>query len=399
MHKTHILVISQYFYPEEFRINDICKEWIKRGYAVTVVTGIPNYPEGRFFDGYGLRKRRKERFCGIRILRMPIIPRGSSAVTLIFNYLSFVFSAGIWAMTTETQADYVFIFEVSPMTQALPGVWFAGRKGIPCYLYMQDLWPDNVETVTGIHTKLILRPINRMVHYIYKKCARIFVTSESFRKELAKRGAPERKLVYWPQYAEDFYMPQKRSRAADKEVFTIAFTGNIGYAQGLEILPETAELLKKESVRFLLAGEGRYRRKLEEQIQKRGVSSKFIFTGRVPPEKIPQYLASADAAFVSFMPDPIFEKTIPAKLQSYMACEMPILAAATGETRRIIEEAQCGLCSGLGDAQGLAENILKMKLGGTDEMRKNAGSYSKKHFNKTILLKQIDAYFEREKDV
>lgn len=194
-------------------------------------------------------------------------------------------------------------------------------------------------------------------------------------------------------------MPQMRNRAEDKEVFTIAFTGNIGYAQGLEILPETAELLKKEAVKFLLAGEGRYRGRLEEQIQKRGVSSKFIFTGRVPPEKIPQYLASADAAFVSFMPDPIFEKTIPAKLQSYMACEMPILAAATGETRRIIEEAQCGFCSGLGDAQELAENILKMKLGGTDEMRKNAGNYYKKHFNKTILLNQIDSYFKREKDV
>ena len=131
--KKHILVIAQYFYPEQFRINDICTEWVKRGYKVTVVTGIPNYPQGKYYDGYGLFKKRKETYNGIEIIRIPLVPRGNNSIMLALNYLSFVVSGFFWKMFTKIKADYVFIFEVSPMTQALPGVWYAKKRKIPCY--------------------------------------------------------------------------------------------------------------------------------------------------------------------------------------------------------------------------------------------------------------------------
>ena len=142
--KKHILVIAQYFYPEQFSINDICTEWVKRGYKVTVITGIPNYPQGKYYNGYGLFKKRKETYNGIEIIRIPLIPRGKNAIMLALNYLSFVISGFFWKLFTKIEADYVFIFEVSPMTQALPGVWYAKKRKIPCYLYVQDLWPENV---------------------------------------------------------------------------------------------------------------------------------------------------------------------------------------------------------------------------------------------------------------
>lgn len=235
--KQHILVISQYFYPEEFRINDICKEWVKRGYEVTVVTGIPNYPKGKFYPGYSWFKQRTEEYEGIHIIRLPLIP---------------------------------------------------------CYIYVQDLWPENVEIVTGIHNRKMIGAIDRMVDYIYRRCTKIFATSPSFVKRIEERDSAyettEKKeteqssrksqVIYWLQYAEDFYSPVEKQPlpdVEDDERLKIVFTGNIGYAQGLDILPKVAELLKKDrqKVRFYIIGDGRYREELEKIIQEKDVSDMF----------------------------------------------------------------------------------------------------------------------------
>ena len=201
--KKHILVISQYFYPETFRINDMCQEWVKRGYKVTVITGIPNYPMGKFFDGYGYTKKRKEVWNGVNIIRIPLIPRGSSAVGMVANYLSFTASGFAKNLFTTIKADYVFTFEVSPMTQALIGCWYAKKHHVPHYLYVQDLWPENVETVTGIRNPLIIKPIDKMVDYIYKNTDEIFATSPSFVESICNRKVRvnRKKVHYWPQYA------------------------------------------------------------------------------------------------------------------------------------------------------------------------------------------------------
>ncbi len=397
--RPEILVVSQYFYPEPFRINDMCEEWVKRGYKVTVLTGIPNYPQGKFYDGYGLFKKRKETYNGADIIRIPLIARGKTSLGMIFNYFSFVISGWCWSRFTRFKADKVFIFEVSPMTQALVGIWFAKRRKIPCGLYVQDLWPENVEIVTGIHSEFILKPIGKMVNYIYKNCDIIYGTSPSFVEKIKDRVFENReKVAYLPQYAEEFYKPvtEKNSVIPLDERFKIAFTGNIGQAQGLDILPKTAEILKSKnaSVLFVIVGDGRYKDKLLEEISEKDVNDMFLFIERQPAEKIPSILAACDAAFVSFMNNELFNKTIPAKLQSYMACSMPILACADGETKRIIEEAECGICSPIGDSEGLSECVLKMMsdINNLGKMKKNALEYSSSKFNKSMIMDIVDNF-------
>ena len=397
--KKHILVVSQYFYPEPFRVNDMCQEWVKRGYKVTVLTGLPNYPEGKIYKGYKKRDKRRETWNGIDIIRIPLIPRGKGSLRLMLNYLSFVVSGFFWKTFTKVKADLVFSYEVSPMTQVLVGCWYAKRRKIPHYLYVQDLWPENVEIVTGVHSKLVINPISRMVNKIYKRCDLIFATSESFVTEIQKRVFDDKsKVKYWPQYAEEFYTPTEKcvEELSKDPAFKIIFTGNIGQAQGLNILPQTAKLLKEQNqrVKFVIVGDGREKTKLVEEIQSQGVEDLFILIARRPAEEIPAYLCSCQAAFVSFMNNDLFAKTIPAKLQSYMACGMPIIASATGETERIIREAECGLCGKIGDPGALAEAILQfLNESNITRLGINAKEYCDKHFKKATLMDQMDEYF------
>ena len=399
MKDKHILVISQYFYPESFRINDMCIEWVKRGYKVTVLTGIPNYPQGKFFKGYSWFKKRRETWNGIDIIRIPLIPRGHNAIGMIFNYLSFVVAGFFWNIATKVKADYVFTFEVSPMTQALIGKWYARKRKIPCYLYVQDLWPENVEIVTGIHSKLIINPIGKMVNGIYKNCDAIFATSESFVKEIQKRVFDDKsKVKYLPQYAEEFYRPvEKRvmDEIPDDDSFKIIFAGNIGKAQGLEILPKTAAILKnKSNVKFIIVGDGRNRENFINQIRENSVEDMFIMIDRQPAERIPQFLACCDAAFISFMDNLLFANTIPAKLQSYMACGMPIIASASGETEMIISEASCGICTPIGKEDALAEGIYTMICSmDLKQMSHNSQEYYDLHFNKKKLMDMLDNFY------
>lgn len=419
--KTHILVVSQYFHPETFRINDMAREWVKRGYKVTVITGIPNYPMGKFFEGYGCRKRRRENWNGIDIIRIPLAPRGNSGnkvvngLGMVANYFSFVASGWWWNMTTDVRADLVFTFEVSPMTQALVGAWYAKKHKVPHFLYVQDLWPENVEAVTGIKSGAILYPVNCMVDYIYKNADQIFTTSKSFVKAIVNRDVKvdQKKVHYWPQYAEEFYRPLDRETVRheadvaspvrlipDDGAFHIAFTGNIGTAQGLEILPKVAERLKKlrmeRVVRFVIVGDGRYQEAFEKEIKKRKVESSFILIPRQKAEKIPQLLACCDVAFLSFSDRKLWEMTIPAKLQSYMACGMPVIAAARGETERVVREAECGTCVEIGDVDGLVKEIREL-LGLSEEEMKRQGNNGRQYceacYNKEILMDRMNSYF------
>jgi glycosyltransferase involved in cell wall biosynthesis len=393
----HILVISQYFYPESFRINDIATEWVKRGYKVTVLTGIPNYPMGKFFPGYSWSKKRKENWNGMEIIRIPLIARGHSAIGMILNYYSFVVSGWFWNRFNKVNADIVFSFEVSPMTQVKVGCGYAKKHNVPHYLYVQDLWPENVETVTGIHNRLIIGPIDRMVDKIYRRVDKIFVTSPSFVDAVVNRknNVPKEKVYYWPQYAEEFYRPMSKQSIdgiPDDGTFKIAFTGNIGTAQGLDVLPKAAALLKNEAVRFVIVGDGRYQAEFLKQISDLGVDDKFSMIPRVNAEKIPEILSVCNAGFISFNKTSLWEKTIPAKLQSYMACGKAIIASASGETERVINEANCGICCEIGNAEAIVNGIKLMINTDTNALGKNARHYFEDNFDKKKLMDEMDKY-------
>lgn len=395
----HILVISQYFYPESFRINDMAQEWVRRGYRVTVLTGIPNYPMGKFFEGYGYTKKRRETWNGVEIIRIPLIPRGRGAVGMAANYASFLVSGFFWNLVSRISADLVFTFEVSPMTQALIGCWYGKKHKVPHFLYVQDLWPENVETILGIHSPIVITPIQKMVDYIYRHTDKILTTSPSFVEVICGRSVPvpREKVHYWPQYAEDFQRPMEKRAVPEipeDDSFKIAFAGNIGTAQGLEILPRTAELLADTKVRFVIVGDGRYQKELEQEIVRRKVQNRFVLIPRQPAERIPELLAACDAAFVSFRKAPLWQKTIPAKLQTYLACGMPVVAAAEGETERIIREAECGVCCEIGNAEALCSAVVTMLSAPLEQMAKNSRSYFERSFDKRMRMDEMDAMFQ-----
>lgn len=380
-------------------------EWVKRGYKVTVLTGIPNYPMGKFFEGYDRKHRTRETWNGVDIIRIPLVARGNStnklfnACGMAANYLSFMLSGKKWVKSKEAanlHADLVFTFEVSPMTQAMIGVWYGKRYHVPTYLYVQDLWPENVEIVTGIHNRAVIGPIDRMVDKIYLETDTIFTTSPSFVEAIVnrKKAVDCNKVHYWPQYAEDFYRPMELQviDGIDNNdgCYKIAFTGNIGTAQGLDVLPKAAGLLKNEKVKFVIVGDGRYQSEFERQIKERNVEDKFIMIPRVPAEKVPEILSVCDAGFISFNKTSLWENTIPAKLQSYMACGKTIIASASGETKRIIEEAGCGICCEIGNSEKLAEGIRSIINLNNNLMSKNSREYFEKHFDKKMLMDKME---------
>jgi glycosyltransferase involved in cell wall biosynthesis len=240
-----------------------------------------------------------------------------------------------------------------------------------------------------------------MVDKIYQQADKIFVTSPSFVNAVVNRKKPVDldKVYYWPQYAESFYTPKEKTKIdaiPDDDTFKIAFTGNIGTAQGLDILPETAKLLKEEKVCFVVVGDGRYQSEFEKHIDECGVRDKFILIPRVPATQIPDILSACDVGFISFNRTPLWEMTIPAKLQSYMACGKAIIASASGETKRIIEEARCGVCCEIGSPESLAQGIKKIAQSDVVDLGRNARCYFDSHFAKDKLMDEMDKYLTAE---
>lgn len=401
----HILIYSQYFYPEQFRINDICLELVKRGYRVSVVTGIPNYPDGVFYEGYSWREKRQETWNGIEIYRMPIFARGKSKIGLILNYSSFVVAAKLLEYRLPKDIDLVFTYEVSPMTQALPAIWYAKRHKLKHVLYVMDLWPENIIAVTKLKNKVILNQIDKMVDYIYRKTDRILASSQSFVKSISERGVPSDKLFYWPQYAEDLYTIKEANNdivdVEESEELTCVFAGNIGEAQGLSILPQVAERLSKENIKikFVIIGDGRYKEELLQQIKQKNVETYFCFIDRQPAYKIPYYLAKFDIALITLNSSKIFEKTIPAKVQSLMACGKPLLVSADGEVQRIIKEAKSGFYGDAGNVDQFVENVkdlIKMDKEELTQLGANSLEYYQRQFDKKLLMDQLETMLGEE---
>ncbi|MCF0127441.1 MAG: glycosyltransferase family 4 protein [Pseudobutyrivibrio sp.] len=396
MNSKHILLVYQFFYPEQFRANDIARELVKRGHKVTVLTGIPNYPKGDFYEGYGLTKKRRETWEGVDIIRIPLIPRGHNRLMLILNYLSFPVSGFFWNLTTKLEADTVFTIDTSPINQCGIATRYAKKHKVKCSMYVQDLWPENVIQVTGITNPIVIGPIVHMVERIYKGCTTILGTSPSMVKAIEKRCKNGQKVTYLPQYAEDFYKPVPKK---EHEGFVIAFAGNVGHAQGLEILPELAARLNDTDVRFTIIGDGSAKEDLIKLIQEKGVTDKFNLIGRQPAEKIPELLAEADVALIAYASDPTYDLYIPAKLQSYMACGMPLLALAGGETKRVIEEADCGYCVEPGNLKAAEQAIRELRAQSSEElqaMSKKALEYNEKSFSKEKLMDQLEAILTAE---
>lgn len=391
--KKSILIISQYFYPEPFRINDLALEMQKNGFDVTVLTGLPNYPKGEYFEGYSKNKNCDEVWNGIPIYRCKLEARKKGSINLIKNYVSFVREANKKLKDIQkVNFDLIYVFEVSPMTVALPAIKLKKKKNIPLIMNVQDLWPENIIAVTGIDNQCIIKPIERMVKYIYRNCDLILAASKSFIPNIQKYLTDdEDKVQFWPQYSivskED---PIKN--LFNKQEFNIVFTGNIGKAQGLDLVIEAAIRLKNTPIKWHLVGDGREEKVLKQLVHENNLDKTIIFHGRKPESKIPQYLANANAALLILKPDPVFEMTLPAKLQTYMACGIPIIGCVRGESKRIINESKAGVVSQDISAQGLIDACKEMLNKSNHEyevLKCNSLKYGVNNFNKDKLLNEL----------
>ena len=394
----HILVVSIHYYPESFRITNLCEKWVKRGYKVTVVTGIPNYPEGNFYKGYGWFKKRKEIINGVNVRRLKIFPRKTGKIRLALNYFSFLFRGFFFAKFNRIKADYVFTFGISPLIQAKISNWYKKNKKVKRIIYVQDLWPENLVAV-GINNKSLYNYVDKMMRKIYKKTDLVLTTSNSFIESVANMGVKRENIKFWPQYCEEFYKPVdgtiRTNEIPNDGTANFIFTGNIGVAQGLGVLVEVAAKLKEKDVkvRFNIVGDGREKENLISSVVDKDVKEYFNFLGRKNASDIPGYLSICDAALLTFNESPIFERTIPAKFQSYIACGMPIIGCANGEIAKIIVDNNLGLCSSVGDVDGLLDDILKFIEMTKEEKKaisKTALDYSKNHFDETKLLDKFD---------
>jgi colanic acid biosynthesis glycosyl transferase WcaI len=363
----NILVVTHYFWPERSRINDLVEALVERGHRVIVLTGMPNYPGGRRYQGYGWLRPSREEYRGATIVRHPVVTRGSGAgFRRMLNYGSAaVFGALVAALRLRERIDVILTFEPSPITTGVPSAVLRWLRRVPTVLWVQDLWPETLVATGMVNSRVILRLVVHLVRFVYRTSDLILVQSEAF-VDSVRRYAPARTPIeYVPNWAEDFYRPLPAQactaeRAEFPAGFAVLFAGSIGVAQSLETMLDAAQVSSPE-IQWIVLGDGHRAAWLRQQIAERGLTDRVHFLGSRPAEAMPRYFAAADALLVSLRDDPIFALTIPSKLQSYLACGRPVLAVLGGEGARIVREAACGVVVPPKDAAGLARAALELR--------------------------------------
>jgi glycosyltransferase involved in cell wall biosynthesis len=396
----NILIISQYFWPENFKINDLAKNLVKKGYAINVLTGKPNYPEGKFYDGYTFFSPRKETYNGIKIRRIPLIPRGkANNFRLILNYFSFAFTACFYVLFHHKKYDAVFVFATSPITVAFPAMLYRRFHKTKTLLWVLDLWPESVAATTTIRSKYILKMLGNMVKGIYKRMDKILISSRGFQASIEEKGVSREKIWYVPNWAEDFYeQPQRIDREKYGKVmpegFKAMFFGNIGEAQDCEALLATAEYLKdiNSNVQLVMVGDGRKRMWLEKEVQKKQLNN-VHFLGKFPPKEMPNLIVHADVLLISLKDEPIFALTVPARIQTALASAKPIAVMLNGEGAAIVSEAKAGLTCNAGDARSFAKNLHSFSKYAQEElliMGISGKQYYESHFKCSKVISEIE---------
>lgn len=406
-----ILVVSQHFWPESFRISDIVSGFVESGIEVDVLCGIPNYPQGEWFEGYSYRAPRRQQYEGAEIFRAGEIRRkGNTGIRIFLNYVSFpVISLFTLPKLRGRRYDAVFCYETSPVMMMLPAIIAARRNKVPLTTYVLDLWPDNLYSVLPIKNKLLRAVAQGVSNWFYRRSDRLIAMSEKLSHRLldvtsGKGRNPE--IFVIPQYCEDFYAQKTSCPEVEsaflgkaengKPFFNILFAGNLSPAQDLENLIAAMQIVhsKKEiQVRVVIVGDGMSLEPLKNIVAQQNLESSIIFCGRQPAEDIPKWTTAADVLFAGLLKSDNLGLTVPAKITSYFAAGKPILVAADGEARRAAEESGAALISPAGDSQALADNIIRLATMEKPELDKMglAGTQSyTTHYKRDRLLKQLE---------
>jgi len=394
-----ILIISQYFWPENFRINDVCIGLKNRGHEVVVLTGKPNYPGGKYFAGYSWTKKPNEIWEEIPIYRSNLFIRGNgSGLRLFLNYFSFAFLSTLKVFSIKSKFDKVFIFAPSPITVGIPGIVASKRFKAKAVLWVHDLWPESIRIAGGIDNELIISLFNKMTKAIYNKMHKILIQSEAFRSYINFQIGNTEKIIYYPFYAESFYKVEKPKKEYMDELplgFKLLFAGNIGEAQSFPTLLEAAKVLKSMNfpISWIVFGEGRMKDLVYKEIEDYGLQKHVFLMGALPAIEMPKYFSCVDGLIVSLKKSDIFSKTIPGKLQSYLACGKPIIGSLDGIGAIIINDAKCGFTANAESVEGLVKAIINLYNLSSDDrltLGVNARKYYEKEFEREALLDKLE---------
>jgi glycosyltransferase involved in cell wall biosynthesis len=392
-----ILIVSQYFWPESFRINEVSKTLREKGVEVEVLTGKPNYPRGEIFPGYRAWGCQRETYQGININRIPLLPRGGGGWRLALNYLSFVVSGVIFApwMLRKKKYDVIFVYAPSPIFQAIPASFLGWLKACPVALWVQDLWPESAQATGYISNPRVLKLIEHMVRFVYRHTDLLLVQSKAFLSPVARlaKGKP---IVYYPNSVESAFYDCPVISLPDipglTGKFPVLFAGNVGAGQAVEVIVGAAEILQAyPDINFVVLGKGSRWDWMREQIEAHGLSNLHL-AGSYPVETMPGLMRQAAALLVTLADQPIFAATIPNKVQAYMAVGKPILACLNGEGARIVNEADVGLTVPAEDVSALADGVLRLYRMSAEEREKlgqNGRAYFREHFDHDRLVLQL----------
>lgn len=399
-----ILVVSQYFWPETFRVNDIVRELAARGHEVTVLTGRPNYPEGVLQPDFAADPGRFSRHAGAEVLRVPLRPRGQGNLRLALNYWSFVFwgcIAGPWKLRGR-RFDAIFAFQTSPITAVLPAILLKWIKRAPLSMWVLDLWPDTLRAVGIVKSEPALRAVGLLCRFIYRRCDLVLGQSRAFLEPIRRWAGTAHTFRYFPAWSEEVFDAPADDVAPAPELaphaggFNIVFAGNLGEAQDFPSLLRAASLTRnRRDIRWLIVGDGRAAQQLRNDIARLDLSDTVFPLGRHPVERMPAFFAGADALLVSLKADPIFAMTIPGKVQSYLAAGKPLLGMLDGEGARVIEESQAGRVGPSGDAEALARNALALADLPASErvaMGHRGRAYCEREFKRATLIGRLERW-------
>lgn len=397
-----LLFVCQHFWPETFRINDIAEYFTSQGCEIDVLCGIPNYPKGQFFDGYGYFKNRRQTHNGMRVRRAFEIPRGSNTNLRIFlNYISYPFSSLFHVPRLLTRRyDRIFIYQLSPVMMSIAGIIVGKLRRTETTMYVLDLWPENLFSVIKVRNRWLKGLAISVSHWHYRHVDKLVVLSQTMKHRLTEvTGVANAKILVLPQVCEKIYEQTLYDSGLAKRFnkgFTVVYTGNISPAQSFETVIAAAKQLKADGitdVHWVIVGDGMSRQWLEQAVAEANLTTDFYFEGFKPMEDIPRYTGIADVLIGCLVKSDLLEATIPAKVMSYFAAGRPIVLAMDGEVRDLVnDKIQCGFAGPADDAQALAANISKVyKLSPAERLRlgKRARDYHFKHFERNLNLAKL----------
>ena len=395
-------MVSQYFWPESFPINDICSSLADKAVELEVLTAKPNYPGGKIHDGYKAWACFRETYQGINVNRIPLWPRGKNRLGLILNYLSFVFSGilfGSWMMRGK-KFDVIFVYAPSPILQVIPALFLGFLKKSPVVVWVQDLWPESLSATGYVPNRLVLKLVSVIVRFIYKRADLILVQSQAF-IEPVRKLASNTPIEYHPNsviesFSATAFGEVQQIKGMDG-VFPVLFAGNIGQAQAVGVIVETAFLLKDyNDIQLVVMGDGSARQGMLDDVKLRNLGNLHL-PGKFPVESMPGFMQQAAVLLVTLADREIFAATVPSKIQAYLAAGKPIVACLNGEGARLVEEAGAGFATPAEDARALADTILKlyrMPQGQRDKMGSNGRAYFQRHFNHEDLIDRLIVHLQ-----